>query len=56
MKLYAGQACNKLMLDLQDADMMNASPLARDLSSAHGRRTAELNLFRAGHSGKSLIK
>jgi len=26
MKLYAGQACNNLMLDLQNADMFSPAP------------------------------
>jgi len=26
MKLYAGQACNNLMLDLQNADMFSSVP------------------------------
>ena len=30
MKLYADQACNKLMLDLQNADMMNRLSPASD--------------------------
>ena len=30
MQLYAGQACNNLMLDLQDTDMMNAFSPAPD--------------------------
>ncbi len=52
MKLYARQACNKLMLDLQNADMMNAFSPASDCLPLTARRV----LVRARHSGKSLIK
>jgi len=33
VKLYAGQACNNLMLDLQNADMMNRLSPASDCLS-----------------------